>query len=114
MRHIRLHEKVNELPDPNYATLKYLMGHLWRWVLAIVCSHPSAHGYLSICQRTAVNDMTCHNIGVIFGPTLFGQPPVGPDGQPTGDAADTLLQNLVSDSAGNGKNNLTSTFPPGD
>ncbi|KAL1733329.1 Rho GTPase activation protein [Schizophyllum commune] len=78
MRHIRLHEKVNELPDPNYATLKYLMGHLWR-----------------ICQRTAVNDMTCHNIGVIFGPTLFGQPPVGPDGQPTGDAADTLLQNLA-------------------
>ncbi|KAG0144514.1 hypothetical protein CROQUDRAFT_79919, partial [Cronartium quercuum f. sp. fusiforme G11] len=28
LRHIRLHERVNELPDANYATLKYLMGHL--------------------------------------------------------------------------------------
>jgi len=28
LRHIRLHERVNDLPDPNYATLKYLMGHL--------------------------------------------------------------------------------------
>lgn len=30
LRHIRLHERVNELPDPNYATLKYFMGHLHR------------------------------------------------------------------------------------
>lgn len=29
LRHIRLHERVNELPDPNYATLKYFMGHLY-------------------------------------------------------------------------------------
>ena len=28
LRHIRLHERVNELPDPNYATMKYFMGHL--------------------------------------------------------------------------------------
>ena len=28
LRHIRLHEQVNELPDPNYATLKALMKHL--------------------------------------------------------------------------------------
>jgi hypothetical protein len=28
LRHIRLHEQVNELPDPNYATLKFFMGHL--------------------------------------------------------------------------------------
>ena len=32
LRHIRLHEQVNELPDPNYATLKYFMGHLDRLV----------------------------------------------------------------------------------
>ena len=32
LRHIRLHERVNELPDPNYATLKYFMGHLHRCV----------------------------------------------------------------------------------
>lgn len=28
MRHIKLHERVNDLPDPNYATLKFFMGHL--------------------------------------------------------------------------------------
>ena len=28
LRHIRLHERVNDLPDPNYATLKFFMGHL--------------------------------------------------------------------------------------
>ena len=33
LRHIRLHERVNELPDPNYATLKYLMGHLDKYFL---------------------------------------------------------------------------------
>jgi hypothetical protein len=32
LRHIRLHEQVNELPDPNYATLKFFMGHLDRQV----------------------------------------------------------------------------------
>lgn len=33
LRHIRLHERVNELPDANYATLKYFMGHLHRYVV---------------------------------------------------------------------------------
>lgn len=28
LRYIRLHGQVNNLPDPNYATLKYFMGHL--------------------------------------------------------------------------------------
>lgn len=28
LRHIRTHEVVNDLPDPNYACLKYFMGHL--------------------------------------------------------------------------------------
>lgn len=32
LRHIRLHEHVNDLPDPNYATLKYFLGHLQRFV----------------------------------------------------------------------------------
>ena len=31
-RHIRLHERVNALPDANYSTLKYLMGHLHKCV----------------------------------------------------------------------------------
>lgn len=30
LRHIRLHEQVNELPDANYATLKFFMAHLDR------------------------------------------------------------------------------------
>lgn len=28
LRHIRLHEQVNELPDANYAALKFFMSHL--------------------------------------------------------------------------------------
>jgi hypothetical protein len=32
LRHIRLHERVNDLPDPNYATLKYFLGHLHRYI----------------------------------------------------------------------------------
>jgi hypothetical protein len=28
LRHIRMHEAINALPDPNYATLKHLLGHL--------------------------------------------------------------------------------------
>lgn len=35
MRHIKLHERVNDLPDPNYATLKYFMGHLYKYVFAL-------------------------------------------------------------------------------
>jgi hypothetical protein len=31
MRHIRLHERVNDLPDANYATLKYFLGHLHKY-----------------------------------------------------------------------------------
>ena len=38
LRQIHLHERVNDLPDPNYATLEYFMGHLHRWVS--LCFHP--------------------------------------------------------------------------
>lgn len=34
LRHIRLHERVNELPDANYATLKLLMGHLFKYAIS--------------------------------------------------------------------------------
>ncbi|KAG8757902.1 hypothetical protein FRC14_001200 [Serendipita sp. 396] len=57
LRHIRLHERVNDLPDANYSTLKYLMGHLNK-----------------IVRHQDVNSMTVHNIAVIFGPTVFGSP----------------------------------------
>lgn len=33
LRYIRLHGQVNALPDPNYATLKFFMGHLDKCVL---------------------------------------------------------------------------------
>ncbi|MBW0491161.1 hypothetical protein O181_030876 [Austropuccinia psidii MF-1] len=60
LRHIRLHERVNELPDPNYATLKYLMGHLDK-----------------IRRNETVNSMGVSNLAVIFGPTLLSPPPIG-------------------------------------
>ncbi|KAH7905642.1 Rho GTPase activation protein [Hygrophoropsis aurantiaca] len=56
LRHIRLHERVNDLPDANYATLKFLMGHLHR-----------------IAQHEAENSMSIQNLAIVFGPTLFGQ-----------------------------------------
>ncbi|TFK39437.1 GTPase activating protein [Crucibulum laeve] len=74
LRHIRLHERVNDLPDPNYATLKYFLGHLYR-----------------INQHAAENSMTMQNLSIVFGPTLFGQMPV--NGQTGGMVADTSHQN---------------------
>ncbi|KAK2465708.1 hypothetical protein APHAL10511_002252 [Amanita phalloides] len=75
LRHIRLHERVNELPDPNYATLKYFLGHLHR-----------------INQHADENQMSIQNLAIVFGPTLFGQAPVV--GQQNGAAiADTPFQN---------------------
>ncbi|KAK0553737.1 Rho GTPase-activating protein [Tilletia horrida] len=54
LRQIRLHERVNELPDANYATLKYLMGHLDR-----------------IREEESVNQMSASNLAIVFGPTLL-------------------------------------------
>ncbi|RSH95110.1 hypothetical protein EHS25_000196 [Saitozyma podzolica] len=58
LRHIRLHEQVNELPDPNYATLKFFMGHLDR-----------------VRSRDSTNQMSVSNLSIVFGPTLLGAPP---------------------------------------
>ncbi|KAK1922699.1 hypothetical protein DB88DRAFT_496005 [Papiliotrema laurentii] len=58
LRHIRLHEQVNELPDPNYATLKYFMGHLDR-----------------VRKKDSINQMSVSNLSIVFGPTLLGAPP---------------------------------------
>ncbi|OBZ66849.1 Rho GTPase-activating protein 23 [Grifola frondosa] len=76
LRHIRLHERVNDLPDPNYSTLKYFMGHLYK-----------------IVQHEAQNSMSIQNLAIIFGPTLFGQGQVNGqlNGMPA--MADTSLQN---------------------
>jgi len=69
LRHIRLHEKVNDLPDPNYATLKFFMGHLHK-----------------VVQNEAVNQMSVYNLSIVFGPTLFGQPYPGQNGMQTNGA----------------------------
>ncbi|KAJ8487154.1 hypothetical protein ONZ51_g4392 [Trametes cubensis] len=74
-RHIRLHERVNALPDPNYSTLKYLMGHLHK-----------------VVQHEAQNAMSVQNLAIVFGPTLFGQGQPGINGQLNG-MADASLQN---------------------
>ncbi|KAH9987508.1 GTPase activating protein [Russula vinacea] len=65
LRHIRLHERVNDLPDANYATLKYFMGHLHK-----------------IVQYEAQNSMSIGNLAIVFGPTLFpATAPHGVNGQ---------------------------------
>jgi len=58
LRHIRLHERVNELPDANYATLKYFLGHLHR-----------------ISKNANENNMSISNLAIVFGPTLLNAPP---------------------------------------
>ncbi|KAI0918052.1 hypothetical protein AcV5_002832 [Taiwanofungus camphoratus] len=75
LRHIRLHERVNDLPDPNYSTLKYFMGHLHK-----------------VVQNEAQNAMSIQNIAIVFGPTLFGQGQPNMNGQMNG-MADASLQN---------------------
>ncbi|KAH9830027.1 Rho GTPase activation protein [Rhodofomes roseus] len=75
LRHIRLHERVNDLPDPNYSTLKYFMGHLHK-----------------IVEHEAENAMSVQNLAIVFGPTLFGQMLPGMNGQLNG-MADAGLQN---------------------
>lgn len=59
LRHIRLHERVNDLPDSNYATLKYLIGHLHE-----------------VTKWQHINQMTASNISIVFGPTLLGPRPL--------------------------------------
>ncbi|TCD69443.1 hypothetical protein EIP91_007569 [Steccherinum ochraceum] len=75
MRHIKMHERVNDLPDPNYATLKYFMGHLH-----------------NIVQHEAQNSMSMQNLAIVFGPTLFGQSPAGMNGLANG-MSEAPLQN---------------------
>lgn len=57
LRHIRLHERINELPDPNYATCKYFLGHLDR-----------------VRQHSDKNSMSISNLAIVFGPTLLRAP----------------------------------------
>ncbi|KAH7885795.1 hypothetical protein F5I97DRAFT_1875464 [Phlebopus sp. FC_14] len=76
LRHIRLHERVNDLPDPNYATLKFFMGHLHK-----------------IAQHDSDNSMSIQNLAIVFGPTLFGQNNGSTSGHVNGGMADAPFQN---------------------
>lgn len=75
LRHIRLHERVNELPDPNYATLKHLMGHLNTCVSSSYFRNANvtpSHG--RVVQHQDQNSMDIKNIAIVFAPSLFGAP----------------------------------------
>ncbi|KAG8894882.1 hypothetical protein FRB99_000927 [Tulasnella sp. 403] len=76
LRHIQLHHRVNDLPDANYATLKYLMGHLHK-----------------VRELETINSMTASNLSIVFGPTLLGPPPpsMAGDGSTSGG---TTLQDM--------------------
>ncbi|KAF9461544.1 Rho GTPase activation protein [Collybia nuda] len=87
LRHIRLHERVNELPDPNYSTLKYFLGHLHR-----------------INQNATMNSMSMQNLAIVFGPTLFGQVPA--NGQANAGMADATLQNMAIETILNHYNDI--------
>ncbi|KAE9973089.1 hypothetical protein BLS_003757 [Venturia inaequalis] len=60
LRRDRMHATINELPDPNYATLRALVLHLNR-----------------VDQHSEANRMTPTNLAVVFAPTLMG-PHSGP------------------------------------
>ena len=62
-----LHQYINSLPDPNYATLRVLTMHLHR-----------------VSMNSATNKMTLNNLATCFGPTLFG-----------GDVNDTGAHNRI-------------------
>ncbi|KAG9322193.1 hypothetical protein KVV02_007575 [Mortierella alpina] len=70
---MNLHQVTNQLPDPNYATLKFLMCHLNR-----------------VQANQAVNKMGASNLGLIFGPTLTSTSGVA--GDAVSDLADMGLQ----------------------
>ncbi len=106
-RHIRLHERVNGLPDPNYSTLKYLMGHLHKCVTTPIHDLTSELTHLftlpqsinRVVQHEAQNQMSVQNLAIVFGPSLFGQGQPGLNGAING-MADASLQNKVRENVG--------------
>ena len=105
-----MHERVNALPDPNYSTLKYLMGHLHKCVTHVSrCpSNPVPYVHSLTCgfcpfnrvvQHETQNQMSVQNLAIVFGPTLFGQGQPGLNGAMNG-MADASLQNKVRENVG--------------
>ncbi|KAF1814478.1 RhoGAP-domain-containing protein [Eremomyces bilateralis CBS 781.70] len=78
MRRDSIHAIVNELPDPNYATLRAVVLHLHK-----------------IQERSAHNRMTSENLAICFAPTLMGnfRGPNVADAGLQATVIDTILQN---------------------
>lgn len=55
MRRDAMHQYINSLPDPNYATLRVLVLHLHR-----------------VSLQSGLNKMDIRNLGIVFGPTVLG------------------------------------------
>lgn len=91
---------MNDLPDPNYATMKYFLGHLHRcvnyWRISSAFCLPCLF-IDRISQHEAENSMSIQNLAIVFGPTLFSQlaPTTGANGQMNGGMADAAHQNKV-------------------
>lgn len=75
-----MHATINNLPDPNYATLRALMLHLHR-----------------VVENSSVNRMTSQNLAIVFGPTLMGGASKGniADSGWQCKCVDTILQNTM-------------------
>jgi Rho GTPase-activating protein RGD1 len=73
VRRDSLHAIINELPDPNYATLRQLMLHLNK-----------------VAEHSSRNRMTPTNLATCFGPTLMG--PITAMGPMSAEMRDANLQ----------------------
>lgn len=80
VRRDSLHATINNLPDPNYATLRALALHLHR-----------------VTENSSVNRMTSQNLAIVFGPTLMGGAAKGniADSGWQCKCVDTILQNTL-------------------
>ncbi|KXJ94031.1 hypothetical protein Micbo1qcDRAFT_40749 [Microdochium bolleyi] len=58
VRRDSLHAIINDMPDPNYATLRALTLHLHR-----------------VTEASSINRMNSQNLAIVFGPTLLGTAP---------------------------------------
>ncbi|CAZ80888.1 unnamed protein product [Tuber melanosporum] len=81
IRRDSLHELINRLPDPNYATLRILILHLHR-----------------IQANSNINRMNTNNLAICFGPTLMGSntSPNIADATSQVRVIDTILQHCFS------------------
>ncbi|KAB5560129.1 hypothetical protein GE09DRAFT_1236719 [Coniochaeta sp. 2T2.1] len=76
LRRDSLHAIINNLPDPNYATLRALTLHLHR-----------------VIENSSINRMSTQNLAIVFGPTLMGTDSNLADSGYQSKVVETILQN---------------------